>query len=62
MKVIKQTKSITMWADESMVIVKGWGDAQIHIPAKNVFQVIRGLISYTQKFYRKAKKKSILEK
>jgi precorrin-6B methylase 1 len=54
---IKKTKSISMLADENGVdifIVKT-GDP-LFIPSNLVFQVKRGLESYVQRFYRKAKK------
>jgi hypothetical protein len=50
---IKKTKSVEMWGDKSEVVIQCWGDAQLHIPIKSVFQVKRGLESYTQKFYRR---------
>ena len=54
---IKRTKSVIMNGDREGVSlwVSGW-DIDKWIPIKKVFQVKRGLESYVQRFYRKAKK------
>jgi hypothetical protein len=52
---IKKTKSVEMEGDKNSiwVNVKGIG---MEIPAKYVWQVIRGLVSFEQRFYRKHEK------
>lgn len=57
---IKSTKSVDMLGDEKevlLVIHTPNKDERVTIPMRSVFQVKRGLESYIQKFYRKAKKK-----
>jgi hypothetical protein len=54
---IKKTKSVLMEGDKNEVDIT-IGYKSISIPAKSAFQVLRGLISYTQKFYRKHIKSS----
>ena len=51
---IKKTKSVEMAGDREGVAVM-IGNMNLWIPIKVVFQVKRGLETYTQKFYRKKK-------
>jgi hypothetical protein len=57
MQQIKKTKSVQMDGNEKMVMLSVPGDKDradtLIIPMKVVFQVKRGLESYTQRFYRK---------
>lgn len=52
MQKIKLTKSVSMYGDQTGLNLT-LGGQLIWIPAKTVFQVQRGILSYTQKFYRK---------
>jgi hypothetical protein len=54
---IKQTQSVEMWGDNAGVKLTIMGRGSLFIPAKVVFQILRGLISYQQKFYRRGGKK-----
>jgi len=52
---IKKTKRVEMCGDRDGVALM-IGSMNVWIPVKIVFQVKRGLESYTQRFYRKNKK------
>jgi len=51
---IKQTKSIAMKGNTEGVVIILNGK-ELFIPRRIAFQLLRGLISYTQRFYRKKK-------
>lgn len=54
---IKQTKRVFMAGNENVLFISIDDATQIDIPAKVTFQVLRGLLSYTQKYYRRHDKK-----
>ncbi len=58
---IKKTKSVDMSGDKDGIrmIINYPTNEAVYIPAKVVFQVLRGLISYTQHFYRRHETRKI---
>lgn len=53
MEKIKQTKSVIMFGDRSACNLDITGRGSIVIPMKAAYQVLRGLITYMQKYYRR---------
>lgn len=61
---IKKTKSVLMEGNQDLAYLKildpsGFLDTDIFIPSRLVFQILRGLVSYTQKYYRRKKNENL---
>lgn len=57
---VKETQSLRMYYDTARdhLVIKvkdDFGDQTISLPTSKVFQLIRGLTAYTQRFYRRKK-------
>jgi len=53
MEKIKQTKSVSMFGDRSALNLDVTGGGSIIIPMRVAHQVLRGMITYLQKYYRR---------